>query len=130
MFLKVSAHENRTPRQVGFARQTIRLTGLGYESFDKAIRVIYALEQLMTRSLPPNSCHSWAPSLFENFPTIDIGNRYFTQRSEVLVDDIASFSSAIDPHGILAHSGGDKYVHTMDNLVQYYERIKDNEDIG
>ena len=112
-----------TPRHIASARQSLSITGLGTETFRKVISTIHVLDHLMCQTLSPNSAHPWVPSQFDEFPSIEISNRYFTRRSEILADDIASFSCDIDPTGILARRAGDTFTHAVDNVVVYYDRV-------
>jgi len=63
----------------------------------------------------------WAPSVFQEHPSIDVGNRYFTPRQNALQDCQVAFSASIDPDHILTDAMGDQFIHVEDNQVEYYE---------
>ena len=81
----------------------------------------------MTCMLTPSTVNSWCPNQFDNYLSLDIGNRYFSRRSEVLSDEVTTFPSETDPTGILSQSAGGMFVHALDNRVQYYERVNGEE---
>ena len=67
----------------------------------------------------------WVPSSFQEHPSIDVSNRYFTLRKHALQDLQISFSPVIDPDNILSEAMGEEFVHTEDNEVEYYEARKE-----
>ena len=67
----------------------------------------------------------WVPSTFQGYPSIDVGNQYFTPRQHALQDHQISFSPAIDPDNILSEAMGEEFLHTEDNEVEYYEAHKE-----
>lgn len=101
---------------------------MGTSAFNKAILTIHALDEKMTCTLPPTSIHSWTLSQFDNYLSIDLGNCYFSFRSDVLSDDIILFLAETDPTGILTQKAGNTFVYALDNQVQYYSRVKDWDD--
>jgi hypothetical protein len=67
----------------------------------------------------------WNPNQFEGYDAIDTANRFFTPRSQARTEEITPFSNVVDPDGILASAMNvdDKFTHTIDNEVDYYERL-------
>ena len=69
---------------------------------------------------------SWTSSEEESFgfPCLDISNRYFTPAKEAVNSQEIAFPKGVDPrgilHGMLIGDGSCSYVHTEDNLVQYF----------
>lgn len=116
------SHYNRPLSQVGFLRQSIQITGLGTPSFSKAIKAIHEVDRRLSLQEAADSVQPWSPSQFDTFPSIDIGNRYFTHRSDAYLHDIVDFSPDVDPNGILRRSGQNRYVHCTDNEVKYFRR--------
>ena len=53
---------------------------------------------------------AWVPSAFQEHPSIDVGNRYFTPSQHVLQDRQVSFSPVIDPDNILSEAMGEEFV--------------------
>ena len=68
--------------------------------------------------------------MFDDYLAINISNQYFSHRSEVVVDDIATLPRDIDPTGVLQKNAKDTFVHALDNMVHYYERIHSDEGVG
>ena len=62
------------------------------------------------------------PSLFDGHPVIAVSNRYYTDRHDMGSNVDLSFSSIMDPHGILASGKAKGLVHLIENAVEYYER--------
>jgi hypothetical protein len=87
---------------------------------------IQAIHHLFFRMLPDNRMEDWSPATFENYEAIDIGNRYFTDRRDILTSEAISFKTSVDPDGILeAVTSGDEFAHTHENEVEYFEMMMD-----
>lgn len=101
------------------------MSGLGADSFSKAIQGIHDIHGVFSRSFRDGSLEQWVPNQFEGHGAIDAANRYFTPRSQAKTEEILPFSNVVDPDGILtgAMNIDDKFTHTADNGVDYYERI-------
>lgn len=48
------------------------------------------------------------------------------KRADVVMENIITFPPEVDPNGVLGQSGGDGYVHTVDNEVLYSKRTIEN----
>ena len=107
-------------------RQSVMLTGLSSPKFDEAITSLYDIQDIFRRTVVSGTLEEWAPSLFQEHISIDIGNRYFTPRKYALQDQQIAFSANIDPHNILSEAMGDQLVHVEENHVEYYEARKEN----
>ena len=83
------------------------------------------------RTLGGGSLEQWIPDEFEGNKAINISNRYFTARLQATQDQIIPFSHLVDPNSILttAMTRDGKYAHTIDNEVDYYELMIDNEGV-
>jgi hypothetical protein len=116
---------DRDPSQRNFLRQATTLSGLGCESFSRAIQGIRDIHGLFSRTFMDGCLEQWAPNQFEGHDAIDTTNRYFTHRSQARTEEITPFSDVVDPDGILtsAMNIDDKFTHTIDNEVDYYECI-------
>ena len=104
------------------------MTGLGSDSFSKAIQSIYNIHGVFSRTFRDGSLEQWTPNQFEGHGAIDAANRYFTPRSQAKTEEILPFSKVVDPDGTLtsAMNTDDKFTHTIKNEVEYYERITHN----
>ena|ERR1700679_1321631 len=107
-------------------RQSVMLTGLSSPMFDEAIASVYEIQDMFRRTVVNGTMEEWAPSLFQDHVSIDVGNRYFTPRKYALQDQQIAFSATIDPDNILSEAMGDQFVHVDENHVEYYEARKEN----
>ena len=71
---------------------------------------------------------SWAssPADVNNFPCLNLSNRYLTPANEAHGLEAVPFLKGVDPRGILENmmkgDGSITYVQTEDNQVQYFSR--------
>lgn len=117
------------PRQRAYLRQSISLSGLGSKSFSSAIENIQEIHEMFGRTFAAGTLEPWVPNDFEGNQTIDAANRYFTPRPQATQDQIIPFSPLVDPNSILttAMARDGTFTHTIDNEVDYYELMIDNE---
>lgn len=114
------------PRQRSFLRQATTLSGLGSETFSQAITGIQDIHRQFSRTFSPGSLEPWVPNQFEGHEAVDTANCFFTPRSQAKTEEITPFSNNVDSDGILTNAMGqdDKFTHTIDNEVDYYEYIQ------
>ena len=105
-----------------YLKQSVSLTALGVEGFQTAVESIEEIHRLFSRNFPEGALEGWAPSQFEGFLTIDAANRFFTHCSLANAADIIPFSTTIDPDGVLKKGITERYIHTSENVVEYYEK--------
>jgi hypothetical protein len=105
----------------------VTISGLGSHIFNNAVQGIHQIHDLFSRTFDAGTIESWTPSIFEDYEAIDMSNRFFTPRQHARTDHITTFSRAVDPDNILhtAMSQDDKFTHTEDNEVEYYELVTD-----
>ena len=78
--------------------------------------------------LPLSSLNAWTAEVEEKFVVFEASNRYFSD--DTGSTDRLELSSEMDPYGILQRvAKEERLVHTQDNVVSYFERVK-NEDQG
>lgn len=76
---------------------------------------------------------SWdcSPADGNNFPCINISNHYLTPEKEASGLEDVPFQKGVDPQGILRDmakgDGSTTYIHTKDNVVQFFNTRKDAE---
>jgi hypothetical protein len=68
----------------------------------------------------------WGPGTYQGSPTIDMANRYFTDRHDMGNEAPVSFQPDVDPRCILQNAMGDQFVHLEENEVYYYESFYNN----
>ena len=105
-----------------YLRQSVTLTAFGNPVFDKPIENIAAIFAIFKRAVGDNISESAAYSMYEEFPAIDVANRYFTPRGGADTEDIRPLTEEVDPNGYLAKAAGSMYVHTEENKVYYFEK--------
>lgn len=101
------------------------LSGLGSETFDNAIAGIYTFQSLLAAHVPAQTLTPWSPSFYQEHPSIDLSNRYFSRRKDTLEAAIP-FGDGVDPHGTLSGLMQDDLVHTSDNEVLFYQKLDSN----
>jgi len=121
-FIRRIASERRR-----FLRQGITLTGANSTVFDEVINAIISVYSGFSRHMPDNSLLPWTPSDLHQQNGIDVSNRYFEPRHLVDPQTIMPLSVDVDPHGVLQQLQSSDLVHTTENNVNYYERIKNAE---
>ena len=103
-------------------QQLVRLTGLGTEPFELAAKGISQIRAVLGDSLQEDSLQSWSPARIRNHLVLTFTNRYFSNERDG-VYEVQDLSPSYDPLRLLrlAVPGG---LHTVDNQVLYFERIK------
>ena len=90
--------------------------------FDKPIENIAAIYAIFKRTVGDNLLESAFHSTYEEFPAIDVANRYLTPRDSTTSEEIRPLTADVDPNGYLARAAGSTYVHTEENKVYYFEK--------
>ena len=103
------------------AKQSVRLTGLGQDSFDACAIAILELQQVLAAQLPPGSMSKFVPGKDSGYLTLEFSNRYFTVDTDHQLD-AADLNPYIDPLNILGNRALANARHTSDNEVLYFER--------
>jgi hypothetical protein len=97
------------------------LTGLGAPAFDSNIKGLKDIYSTFARCI---AIDKLAPcgvvDQYDKYTSIELSNRYFTPKSDTLVEEHIPITTDIDPEGLLRVAGGNKYVHTEQNMVKYY----------
>jgi hypothetical protein len=60
--------------------------------------------------------------MFEEWPAIDVANRYFTPKAAARKDDVRPIGIDIDPFGSLSKAASSLFLHTEENKVYYFQR--------
>ena len=110
-----------------YLRQSATLTAFGNTVFNKPIESIAAIFAIFKRAVGDHLSESVVYSMYEDFPAIDVANRYFTPRGSANSEEIQPLTSEVDPHGYLAKAAGSTYVHTEENKVYYFEKTSNGQ---
>ena len=122
---RISAHRFK------YLCQHVALTGLGSSTFMSALKAASEVYGCFDRQFSEGILESWTSSEEESFgfPCLDISNRYFTPAKDEVNSQEVAFPKGVDPRGILLGmtiaNGSCSYVHTEDNLVQYFLSCRD-----
>lgn len=117
---------HRLPSSLIKASQSITLTGLGSETFERAVKGLLALHDVLRASLGDN-LDTWTPDVLNGMFIIEFWNRYTSTTREAKDDIVVTLPESVDPFGILRKRMADSQSGTLylaDNQVEYYERQK------
>ncbi|TEB23701.1 hypothetical protein FA13DRAFT_1639649, partial [Coprinellus micaceus] len=124
--LKLPQEASRRNRAMKFSVQSIRLRGFGVPKFDQSV---YTLEQVFLRycqHFDDGTVQQWSPSSSgQDEWSIEASTRYFTRNIHAGNEKAVPFAPKVDPMGELAAMGGDDWIHTADNEVNYLMRTID-----
>ncbi|RPD67600.1 hypothetical protein L226DRAFT_474661, partial [Lentinus tigrinus ALCF2SS1-7] len=118
----------RNPNRLIDMRQSVTVTGLGCEAFEKAVAGLSILYQTVKAKIMQRGgqLRDWTPVNLgddEGNATLTFGSRYLTAAKDVGNDDIRpDLAEVIDPFNILRPLLRTE-VHTLDNCVQYWQRM-------
>lgn len=119
---------NANRRNKSASRQFISITGLGSPYFHKCMDGIQEIYNFFARRFPDKHLEMWQPDFVEGMMAIEVGNRYFTYVSDPKPTNAVPFSKLVDPEGLLTGLSGPNFVHTEDNVVEYYNMERNEED--
>jgi hypothetical protein len=115
----------RTNDRVKYLRQGVSLTGLGTPTFEAAINGILDVFSLFSGHVHRDKLKPCTfLGRYGDFTSIETSNRYFSSiKDSGPTEKHISFPSEIDPHGILSKFENSSYIHSGNNVVEYYERV-------
>ena len=105
-------------------RQAIQLTGLDTHKYKAALEGIATIHSTFTKYMRSDKLQAWTPDTFREWSAVGAGNRYFSTGVIAASAEAIPFNNLVDPDGVLAAVDSDKYRHTVDNEVGYFERQK------
>lgn len=116
--------DERRSNRAKYLRQGISLTGLGTPTFEEALKGILDIYALFSGHVPREKLRPCACiDRYGEFSSIESSNRYFTSIKDCgPTEKHVSFSTEIDPHGVLSSFESTGYIHGENNVVEYYER--------
>ncbi|KAI0039943.1 hypothetical protein FA95DRAFT_1471079, partial [Auriscalpium vulgare] len=104
-----------------WAKQSVKICGLGSQVFDSAIRGLRTLERRIASLYKVGALQEWSPSLVGEWPSLDFATRYVTPHTFAKGQLVVPFSKDVDPQGILSKTMASVGAHVEDNQVLYYE---------
>jgi hypothetical protein len=103
-----------------YLRQSVQLTGLDTKTFETGVDNLRMLHVMLARQIPEGLMEQYNPSSYLQYPSIDLGTRYFTARRDDPLGAAIPFHPNVDPKGVLSSIATDTYFHGEDNQVLYY----------
>ncbi|KAI5891525.1 uncharacterized protein SCHCODRAFT_02506106 [Schizophyllum commune H4-8] len=103
-----------------FVRQGLTIAGFDTDAFTDAVRDVESIRQLFERSVG-GSVQKSDQIGTDLGPALCASMRYFSHRKDVEGKDIIPFSKDIDPYNHLQALTSDTFVHSRQNVVQYFE---------
>ena len=110
-------------------RQGVTITGLQSSTFKKIIHTVAEVHALFSRAVGIDKLEECQMiTAYKGMSALELSNRYFTPRKNMVEDDELILSADIDPYGYLAKAAGTTLCYTEENAVLYFERQGTNED--
>jgi hypothetical protein len=110
-------------------RQAVTLSGLDMYTFNKALEGISAMRSIFLKYLRLDEQMIWVPRKFLDFAAVDVWNHLFSSSRQVSVDEFIPFDQHVDPFGVLSSVNPYQYLHTADNSVSYYRKVRKENDV-
>ncbi|KAJ8694208.1 hypothetical protein PTI98_009135 [Pleurotus ostreatus] len=117
-------HHVRDKHKRIFLRQHVSLTGHGAPSFTAAVEKLTLLTQDFDRFLEPKAWTGWTPTIEDKCCTLDANNWFYTLARSVPGAVDITFVKTTDPRGYLERAKDNDFIHTADNVVEYYQYDK------
>lgn len=111
---------SRLPKHAATAKQSVLLTGLKLDEFDRCAKAILEVQAKLSSVLLSDSLQDWKLLTDQRKICLEFGNRYFSSNSDGSNQLDASLADTIDPLRILAHKVP-KGQHTENNVVLYFD---------
>ncbi|KAH8096841.1 hypothetical protein BXZ70DRAFT_1009519 [Cristinia sonorae] len=108
----------QTPRSSGKTlqpKQSVKITGLGLEEFDQALKGIQALRDVVSSQYDYTTLTPWKVETEHTFSTLEASNCYFSSSHEASGQETVTLGKHVDPMGILLKIGQElRSVHVQD----------------
>ena len=106
-----------------YLRQSVTITGLNVPNFTKAIENLVAIQNMFARHVKNEDLDLWQPTTYNEHPSIELSNRYFTYRIDDPHSPSIPLGPDVDPTGRLAALAGGNLFHSEDNVVLYRTKL-------
>jgi hypothetical protein len=98
------------------------VTAFGHSVYESLIANIATIHSIFRRAVGDRLAEECVNSTFEEWPAIEVANRYFTPKAVARMEDIRPVGTDVDPFGSLHKAAGSSFVHTEENKVLYFQR--------
>ena len=102
--------------------QSITLTGLDTEGFQDIIKALSNVNHLFASEVPKGSLGSIESINTEGHMSFRFSNNYLSHKFASSTEAHHPSVQDIDPYGILRKMAGNRFVHSEENVVEYYKR--------
>ena len=114
-------HAYRVQGNLSAIGQYIVITGLGLHQFKMCTDAIRNITEFFKAETVGGDFVPFKTLTKHNMECLKVSSRFLTPRINApSVDHDQESLKIIDPHGYLSEVAGEKYVHSEDNIVQYY----------
>ena len=100
------------------------MTGLDTHKYKTALEGIAAIHSTFTKYMQSDKLQASTPDTFREWSAVTVGNQYFSTGAIAASAKAVPFNNLVDQDSVLATVDSDKYRHTVDNDVGYFERQK------
>ena len=115
------------PSRCRFLQQSVTLIGAKCLAFKDILKSIIQAQALFSRVAKDGKLDDWEPTFLSDDVGITASNRYFQHREETQPEDVIFLDPEIDPHHVLSEAASGNYLYTINNRVEYYERVEGKE---
>lgn len=106
-----------------YMSQAVRISGLDLEYFSKVIEAIQLISTILMHRIPSGQVNVDVVEEYAHRGSIKFSNLLFTSFNLVQRQDIVALEENVDPQGLLQRKLPRRLVHTVDNVVQYWEKV-------
>ena len=96
-------------------------------AFKDVLKSIIQAQALFSRIAKDGKLNDWEPTFLSDDVGITASNHYFQHWEETQPEDMISLDWEIDPHHVLSEAASGNYLCTVNNQVEYYERVEGKE---
>ena len=125
-------YAHRPSKKVKYLRQSATVTAFGHPVYDGLVANIAIIHSIFRRAVGDHLIERRAVgdhlieeginSMFEEWPAIDVANRYFTPKAVACLEDIWPIGIDVDPFSSLNRAASSLFMHTEENKVYYFQR--------
>lgn len=107
---------------MGNAEQSITLTGLGLDCFERYVRGVLAIHGILASHLAGHTLGPWKPSHLNGDLVLKFSSQYFAHPREAKGRISQPLGKDVDPSGVMAKRITTE-VHLEENQVEYYQCV-------
>ena len=105
------------------------LIGAKCPAFKDVLKSIIQAQTLFSCITKDGKLNDWEPTFLSDDVGITASSHYFQHWEETQPKDMISLDPEIDPNHVLSKAASGNYLHTINNRVEYYERVEGKEGV-